>query len=112
MEPKFKEIYIGKLIQQKVNERCMSYAEFARQIHCARTSLYHIFNSKNIDVERLLLISDVLKYDFIEEVYLKSIRYVNEGKNLPQIILPIENQVIDFSHLPEELIELIKRQLQ
>ncbi|ANU56384.1 hypothetical protein ADH74_19255 [Bacteroides caecimuris] len=41
VESKFKDIYIGKLIQQKVDERGISYAEFARQIHCARTSLYH-----------------------------------------------------------------------
>lgn len=109
MEPKFKDVYIGRLIQQKVDERRMSYAEFARQIHCARTSLYHIFNSKNIDVERLLLISEVLQYDFIGEIYLKDYRV--GADNRPCIILPFENQVIDFSHLPRELLEFIKQQI-
>ena len=106
MEPRFKDIYIGKLIQQKVDERHISYAEFARQIHCARTSLYHIFNSKNIDVERLLLISEVLQYDFIEEVYLKNIR--SKKENFPCIILPLKDKTIDFSHLPKEMVEFIR----
>ena len=64
-----KNIYIGKLIQQKVDERRMSYAEFARLVHCGRTNIYRLFNSKSIDIERLLLISDILDYDFIHEVY-------------------------------------------
>ncbi len=109
VEVKYKDVYIGKLIQEKVDERRMSYAEFARQIHCARTSLYHIFNSKNIDVERLLHISEVLQYNFIEEVYLKKTDLA--GANRPCIILPFENQAIDFSHLPDELLELLRRQL-
>lgn len=109
MNPKFKDIYIGRIIQQKVDERHISYAEFARQIHCARTSLYHIFNSKNIDVERLLLISEVLKYNFIEEVYLK--KSETNVENYPYIVLPFKDQSIDFSQLPTELLELLKRQL-
>lgn len=110
MESKFKDIYIGKLIQQKVDERRISYAEFARQIHCARTSLYHIFNSKNIDVERLLLISEVLQYDFIGEVYLNQKEH--PAPETPYIILPFKNQEIDFSHLPQELVEIIKQKLK
>ena len=109
MESKFKDIYIGKIIQQKVDERHISYAEFARQIHCARTSLYHIFNSKNIDVERLLLISEVLQYNFIEEIYLK--RSSQQDKEYPYIVIPIKNQNIDISHLPEEFKELLRHEL-
>ena len=109
MEPKFKDIYIGKIIQQKVDERHISYAEFARQIHCARTSLYHIFNSKNIDVERLLLISEVLQYDFISEVYLS--KKIQTEQDSPCIVLPFKDKELDLSHLPQELLELLKQQL-
>lgn len=82
-----RNIYIGRLIQEKVEERNMSYAEFARQIHCGRPNVYRIFNSKSIDVERLLLISEVLDYDFIHEVY------------FPEYMT---------SHLPPHLLEELK----
>lgn len=110
MESNFKDIYIGRIIQQKVDERHISYAEFARMIHCARTSLYHIFNSKNIDVERLLLISEVLDYDFIGEVYLK--RPQAFPANFPCIVLPMKDCRIDFTHLPPELLDNLKKHLQ
>lgn len=109
VESKFKDIYIGKLIQEKVDERGISYAEFARQIHCARTSLYHIFNSKNIDVERLLLISEVLQYDFINEVYLCKLKQAQE--HTPYIVIPFKDQDIDTSDIPQVLLELLKKQL-
>lgn len=109
VETKFKDIYIGKLIQQKVDERGISYAEFARQIHCARTSLYHIFNSKNIDVERLLLISEVLQYDFINEVYLRKLKQPDD--QAPYIVIPFKDKGIDTSDIPQTLLELLKKQL-
>lgn len=109
MESKYKDVYIGKIIQEKVDERGISYAEFARQINCARTSLYHIFNSKNIDVERLLLISEILQYDFIGEVYHK--KYGFQEFASPCIVLPFNEQGIDISGLPQELIDLLKRNL-
>lgn len=67
---KKKEIFIGKLIHEKVVELGLSYAEFARRICCTRSNVYRIFESKSIDIERLLLISEVLHYDFIHEIYL------------------------------------------
>jgi transcriptional regulator with XRE-family HTH domain len=69
-DKKRKEIFIGKLIQEKVHESGLSYAEFARRICCTRSNIYRIFECKSIDIERLLLISDVLHYDFIHEIYL------------------------------------------
>lgn len=110
MDAYFKDIYIGKLIQQKVEERHLTYSEFARMIHCSRTSLYSIFNSKSIDTERLLHISKVLDYDFINEVYLKHTQDTNTLES-PHIILPIRNRDIDISELPPELLRLIKEKI-
>ena len=110
MESKYKEIYIGRIIQAKVDERGMSYAEFARSIHCARTSLYHLFESKSIDVERLLLIGEVLEFDFISEVYGHYSRY--DFSSSPFIQLPIKDHHIDFSHLPPHLLNWLKEQLK
>lgn len=105
---RFKDVYIGKIIRAKVDEKGIGYAEFARRINCARTSLYHIFNSKSIDVERLLLISEVLDFDFIGEVYL--------GRETPTysstfLQIPFRNGSVDLSHLPKELFELLKKEV-
>ncbi len=107
MDTNFKDIYIGKLIQQKIEERHITYSEFARMIHCSRTSLYSIFNSKSIDTERLLHISKVLDYDFISEIYLKNTQSSNQSE-APYIVLPIRDGNVDISNLPPEVVKLIK----
>ena len=102
----YKEIYIGPLIQERVNAIHMSYAEFARQIHVARTSLYRIFESKSIDVERLLLISEILNYDFIHEVY-----FVGRRESIPvdiHLSLPVRNGRVFIGDLPPVLLDLLR----
>ncbi len=58
-------IHIGKEIREVLDKSGMSYTEFAHKIHCERQSLYYLFKSKSIDVERLALISKVLNYNFL-----------------------------------------------
>ena len=53
-----KEIHIGSLIKEKMEERGLS------------VSAYKIFKRSSIDVDLLLRISEVLAYDFLREVYL------------------------------------------
>ena len=102
-----KNKFIGAIIREKVDEQGMSYAEFARRINCARTSLYNIFNSKSIDVERLIQISQVLEYDFIHEVYLNN----SSAETHPYIKIPFRNGKVDFDDLPEEIVSIFKKQL-
>lgn len=74
--PNLKNIFIGPLIRQKVDERGMTYAEFANRINMSRTNVYRVFESKSLDVERLMVISSVLDYDFIHEVYFAETPYL------------------------------------
>lgn len=110
MSENYSNIYIGKIIQAKVKERGLGYAEFARRINCARTSIYSLFNSKSIDVERLLHISEVLEYDFIDEVYKK--RPEEYTIEHPYIHIAFKNGAIDLSHLPKELLTIIKEEIE
>ena len=64
------EISIGEIIRQKLDESGIPYAEFAKRIHCERQSLYYLFKCKSIDIDRLILISKALDYDFIKHIYL------------------------------------------
>lgn len=66
------EIHIGSLIKEKVEERGLSISDFARLLHYERTNIYKIFKRRSIDVDLLIRISQVLAYDFLREVYLKS----------------------------------------
>ncbi|MDR1847002.1 MAG: transcriptional regulator [Bacteroidales bacterium] len=65
-----KLIHIGELIRQKVEEQGLSITEFARKINCERTDVYYIFKQQTLNTEKLNLISKVLNYDFINEVYM------------------------------------------
>lgn len=64
-----KNIHIGAIIRQKLEESPLSIAEFASRINRTRTTVYDIFHRKSIDIDLLLSISEVLEYNFIEEVY-------------------------------------------
>ena len=60
-----KEIHIGNIIKQKVEEKGMSKTEFADAIHCGRRNIYHIFKREHItNKEQLQFISHALNFDF------------------------------------------------
>ncbi|MDR1724657.1 MAG: helix-turn-helix domain-containing protein [Tannerella sp.] len=64
-----KEIHIGQIIKRKFLESGLTKAEFAKRIDCVRTNVYHIFNQKSLDIEKLIKISKALDYDFIHQIY-------------------------------------------
>ena len=66
-----KEIHIGSIIKQKFDESSITITDFANQINVHRTTVYSIFEHKSIDVELLFKISEVLNFDFYNEIYLK-----------------------------------------
>ena len=69
---RFKDVHkinIGQLIKQRLDSSGMSYTHFAKLIHVSRPALYGILSGKTIDIDRLILISEVLGYDFIGNEY-------------------------------------------
>ena len=77
----YDEIHIGKKIQFVFNQSGLTVSQFARMVGIQRTKIYNIFESKTIDIELLCKISDVLFYDFISEVYIKSREKLNQNPN-------------------------------
>lgn len=59
-------IPIGRLIQEKLEERGLTAAWLAEQISCGRANVYKIFNKHSIDTEMLRRISIVLDFDFFQ----------------------------------------------
>jgi len=100
-----KDIHIGTHIKQKFEETSMSITDFANRIHCERTTVYDIFDRKSIDVELLVRISDVLNFDFYNEIYLN--KKTNNFSKKVFIAFEIEEKNIDKSALPDKLIKLL-----
>ncbi len=61
------KIHIGKLIEEKLNEMGMKKSEFAKRIYKQRQNVNDLLNKESIDTNDLLLISEVLKFDFFFE---------------------------------------------
>ena len=76
-----KEIHIGSLIKEKMEERGLSVSDFAHALHYERTNIYKIFKRSSIDVDLLLRISEVLAYDFLRAENRCAKRQIRYGPN-------------------------------
>lgn len=85
-------VHIGQVIKQKLEDSQLSVTDFANRINRTRSTVYDIFTRKSIDTDLLLKISEVLRYNFLEEVYLKK-----PGKKEPsRFFLAVEIEETDL----------------
>ena len=59
-----RDIFIGPIIKQKLDESPYSVIRFALEIGRSRKSVYNLFKVKSIDTDLLSQISKLLQYDF------------------------------------------------
>lgn len=97
-----KNIHIGSIIRSKLEESSLSIAEFAERINRTRPTVYDIFNRKSIDTDLLVKISEVLDYNFLQEVYLEKEKDLPEIVSFPRYIVGVE---VDEKDLKEYLNE-------
>ena len=100
-----KNIHIGSVIKQKLKESSMSNEEFADKINRERTTIYDIFARKSVDSELLFRISEVLNFDFYNELYLN--RKTTHFSKKIFIAVEIEEEKISNFTLPEGLIKFL-----
>lgn len=62
------DLHIGQLIKTVFERSGMTVSDFARLLNCERTNIYTIFKRKSIDVELLINISKILRYNFFEDI--------------------------------------------
>ena len=105
-----KDIYIGNVIREKfeqkrANDRNFTKAEFARRVGIHRSTIYPLFHQKSIDIELLINISEVLEYNFIEEIYV-----ANQKVRENRIVIGIEvsEEQLQKSDLLKEFMNVIK----
>lgn len=105
---------IGAMIKMEVDRQRWNYADFARAINCSRSSVYHIFNSADITVNRLMEIGRVLGRDFMSE--LCCARAVSEGPNPsgnssePFIAIPMSALGLDADSYAKCLARMIREE--
>ena len=58
------EIHIGQLIQAKMKADERTTQWLARQLNCAVSNIYKIYEKPNIDTDLLLKIAQLLQTDF------------------------------------------------
>ena len=60
-------IHIGNIIEKKLTELGMKKSEFAKRIHKQRQNINDLLSKESIDTNDLILISEILKFDFFKE---------------------------------------------
>lgn len=60
----FKNIHIGKLIQQRVSEKEIENSRICKFLNCTEDEVEEFYSSESIDSEKLLRWSKLLEYDF------------------------------------------------
>lgn len=100
------DIDIGTWVKQIADEQRWSYVDLAKAINCSRSSLYNMFNSRDISVLRLLKLSEVLGYDFIGKL-------AGENKDIScgMLLIPFRNGHFELENLPESILSEIKKSL-
>lgn len=93
-----KDIHIGNIIRERLKKSPLSITEFAERINRTRPTVYDIFERKSIDVDLLMKISEVLDYNFLQEVYL------NQANKKAPSTPPAERYIVGFE-VPEADVE-------
>ena len=71
------KVHIGQEIEQRYKESGMKISVFAKRLSTTPRNAYNIFKKESLQVDQLILIGEVLGYDFIK-LYTKSEYAVNE----------------------------------
>lgn len=61
-------IHIGKTIEEELRRQERSVTWFARKLYCNRQNIYDIFKRESIDTTLLRRISDILDYNFFNDL--------------------------------------------
>ena len=72
-------IHIGKLLKMEAKKQNITEKTLSNILYCSQSTVSRIFDSPDIDTNRLILMSYKLKYDFIRNIYLPYMA-VNENE--------------------------------
>lgn len=77
-----KEIHIGNEIAERIKQLHMTKLEFARRLSIPQQNVNRILDTKSIMTDKLILICEILNYDFFELFHCKrDVNVVANGDN-------------------------------
>jgi predicted transcriptional regulator len=97
-----KNIHIGSIIREKLKERGMRVVDFANALHSNRSSVYSLFERRNIDLELLILVSKIIDCDLLA-------LYLEDENQRGDYIALIETNRLKMNELfSDDLIKVVK----
>ena len=116
MEFKFKDIFIGQLIQARVNEINMPLERICKFLKISEKDLFKVYSDKEINTELLLKFSKLLEYDFFR-IYSQhlvlyappaNVKYKSKADHKDPTRLPSFNKNLYTTELIEFIVELVE----
>jgi len=116
MEFKFKDIFIGELIQKRVKEVNMPLERICKFLKITDQDLFTVYSKKEINTELLLKFSKLLEYDFFR-IYSQhivlyappaNVEYKSKTDNKNLTGLPSFNKNLYTVELIEFIVELVE----
>ena len=68
-----KDIHVGAMIKKELKRQGRSVKWLAKEIYCEKSNIYKMFHRKSIDLDQLMLISNVLGHNFLRDCYEENI---------------------------------------
>lgn len=64
-----KDVHVGEMIRQELRKQGRTVVWLASQVCCEKSNIYKLFGRKSIDLEQLMLISEILKHNFLRDCF-------------------------------------------
>jgi hypothetical protein len=69
---KMKDVHVGNMIREELEQQGRTVIWFAKQIYCEKSNVYKMFKRKSIDLIQLMRVSEVLQHNFLKDCYEES----------------------------------------
>ncbi len=66
-----KNLHIGSMIQQEMENQGRTVAWLAKSIYCEKSNIYKLFRRESIGIDQLMRISEAMGHDFLADCYEK-----------------------------------------
>jgi predicted XRE-type DNA-binding protein len=100
-------IHIGKHIKKLAEKKGWNEQYMAKLLHCSQSSISDLYRHKSLKVKKLIQISDMLKHNLIEEVYLNRMFIISSSSKFPRRTMTITAQEVRIENLDDKNFSMV-----